>query len=104
MFEHKANRDQAYTVRLEGKSLSIRDLMEVRFTFLRMLEQRIGPPTRVVKCYRAWSSQLEWGTESMTDTQIANARVWREAWDHAFDVAAPLLSHPRNTKFHFELL
>lgn len=104
MFENKTNRDQAYTVRLEGTSLSIRDLMEVRFTFLRVLEQRIGPPTRVVKCYRAWSSQLEWGTESMTDTQIANARAWREAWEHAVGVAALLLSHPRNTKFHFELL
>jgi hypothetical protein len=104
MFDNKANRDQTYTVRLEGTSLSIRDLMEVRFTFLRVLEQRIGTPTRVVKCYRAWSSQLEWGTESMTDMQIANARVWSEAWAHATDVAAPLLSQPRNTKFHFELL
>ncbi|WP_198085433.1 hypothetical protein [Variovorax sp. E3] len=103
MFDHPTHREQPYTVRLDGQSLSIRDLMEVRFTFLRVLEQRIGSPQRVVKCYLAWSSQLESGTETMTDAQIANARVWRDAWDHASSVAVPLLSNPQATAFRFEL-
>ncbi|HEX7863677.1 MAG TPA: hypothetical protein VF555_01945 [Variovorax sp.] len=103
MFDHKANREQLYTVRLDGASLSIRDLMEVRFTFLRLLEQRIGTSSRLVKCYRAWSNQLESGIESMSDTQIANARLWREAWEHAIEIATPLLSQPQTTTFRFEL-
>ncbi|MGJ7526822.1 hypothetical protein [Variovorax sp. GB1P17] len=103
MFDHKSSREQLYTVHLEGASLSIRDLMEVRFTFLRLLEQRIGRPERVVKCYRAWSSQLESGTGTMGQAQIAHARAWREAWEHASEVAVPLLSHPHTTAFRFEL-
>lgn len=57
----------------------------------------------MVNCYLAWSSQLESGPESMTDAQIANARVWRDAWDHASDIATPLLSQPQTTAFRFEL-
>jgi len=104
MFEDTAHREQPYTVRLEGSDLSIRDLMEVRFTFLRLLEQRIGAPTHVVKCYRAWASQLESGSGALTQAQVALARAWREAWDHATEQAAPLLSNPRTTEFQFELL
>lgn len=104
MFENTAQREHPYTVRLEGADLSIRDLMEVRFTFLRLLEQHIGAPTRVVKCYRAWSSQLESGIEALSESQRANARIWRDAWAHATDVAAPLLSKPHQTAFQFELL
>ncbi|WP_432725853.1 hypothetical protein [Variovorax sp. W6] len=103
MFDHTANREQLYTVRLEGSSLTIRDLMEVRFTFLRVLEQRIGTSPRLVKCYRAWLNQLESGLDSMSDTQIANARLWREAWEHASEIATPLLSQPQTTTFRFEL-
>lgn len=103
MFDHKASREQLYTVHLEGTGLSIRDLMEVRFTFIRLLEQRIGRPERVVKCYLAWSSQLESGTRTMAQAQIAHARAWREAWAHASEVAVPLLSHPQTTVFRFEL-
>ncbi|SEK01805.1 hypothetical protein SAMN05216567_108107 [Variovorax sp. OK605] len=103
MFENTAPREQPYTVRLEGNNLSIRDLMEVRFTFLRLLEQRIGAPTRVVKCYRAWASQLESGSDALTDAQITLARAWRDAWDHASEMAGPLLSNPHTTAFQFEL-
>lgn len=103
MFEDTAHREQPYTVRLEGNDLSIRDLMEVRFTFLRLLEQRIGAPTLVVKCYRAWASQLESGSDALTETQVSLARAWRDAWDHATELAAPLLSNPRTTEFQFEL-
>jgi hypothetical protein len=104
MFENTAPREQPYTVRLEGNDLSIRDLMEVRFTFLRLLEQHIGAPAQVIKCYLAWASQLESGTDTLTDTQIGQARTWRDAWDHASEQAAPLLSNPRTTAFQFELL
>jgi len=103
MFNHTANREQLYTVRLEGTSLTIRDLMEVRFTFLRLLEQRIGPSSRLLKCYRAWLNQLESGIDSMSESQIANARLWREAWEHASEIATPLLSQPQTTTFRFEL-
>jgi len=103
MFDHTANREQLYTVRLEGTSLTIRDLMEVRFTFLRLLEQRIGPSSRLLKCYRAWLNQLESGIDSMSESQIANARLWREAWEHASEIATPLLSQPQTTTFQFEL-
>lgn len=103
MFDHSANREQLYTVRLDGTSLTIRDLMEVRFTFLRLLEQRIGPSSRLVKCYRAWLNQLESGIDSMSESQIANARLWREAWEHASEIATPLLSQPQTTTFRFEL-
>lgn len=104
MFEPTPHREPPYTIRLEGSDLSIRDLMEVRFTFLRLLEQHIGAPPRVIKCYRAWSSQLESGAETLSETQKAHARVWREAWDHATERAAPLLSRPHATAFQFELL
>lgn len=104
MFEHTAKREQPYTIRLDGSDLSIRDLMEVRFTFLRLLEEHIGAPPRVVKCYRAWTSQLESGTEALSEAQKANARAWQEAWQHASDLAAPLLSKPQTTAFQFELL
>lgn len=103
MFNHTANREQLYTVRLEGTSLTIRDLMEVRFTFLRLLEQRIGPSSRLLKCYRAWLNQLESGIDSMSESQIVNARLWREAWEHASEIATPLLSQPQTTTFQFEL-
>jgi len=103
MFDHSANREQLYTIRLDGTSLTIRDLMEVRFTFLRLLEQRIGPSSRLVKCYRAWLNQLESGIDSMSESQIANARLWREAWEHASEIATPLLSQPQATTFRFEL-
>ncbi|BEP41910.1 hypothetical protein ABL849_18785 [Variovorax sp. 375MFSha3.1] len=103
MFDHSANREQLYTIRLDGTSLTIRDLMEVRFTFLRLLEQRIGPSSRLVKCYRAWLNQLESGIDSMSESQIANARLWREAWEHASEIATPLLSQPQTTTFRFEL-
>jgi hypothetical protein len=103
MFDDTASREQAYTVRLDGNDLSIRDLMEVRFTFLRLLEQRIGAPDHVVQCYRAWTDQLESGCEALTETQRALAHAWREAWDHASEQAAPLLSNPRTTAFQFEL-
>jgi len=103
MFDHTANREQLYTIRLDGTSLTIRDLMEVRFTFLRLLEQRIGPSSRLVKCYRAWLNQLESGIDSMSESQIANARLWREAWEHASEIATPLLSQPQTTTFRFEL-
>lgn len=104
MFEHTAHREHPYTVRLEGSDLSIRDLMEVRFTFLRLLEQQIGEPPRVVKCYRAWASQLESGTDALSETQRAHARTWREAWEHAAGAAGPLLSKPESTVFLFQLL
>lgn len=104
MFDHKAHREPPYTVRLEGENLSLRDLMEVRFTFLRLLEQRLGTPSRLVKCYQAWSSQLEFGTGSMSEAQIDNARIWREAWEYASEMATPLLSQPQTTTFRFELL
>jgi len=103
MFDHSANREQLYTIRLDGTSLTIRDLMEVRFTFLRLLEQRIGPSSRLVKGYRAWLNQLESGIDSMSESQIANARLWREAWEHASEIATPLLSQPQTTTFRFEL-
>lgn len=104
MFENTAKREQPYTIRLDGSDLSIRDLMEVRFTFLRLLEEHIGAPSRVVRCYRAWTSQLESGTEALSETQKAYARAWREAWEHATGLAAPLLSKPQTTAFKFELL
>ncbi len=104
MFENTAPREHPYTVRLEGPDLSIRDLMEVRFTFLRLLEQHIGAPPRVVKCYRAWANQLESGSETLSEAQKAHARAWRDAWDHANELAAPLLSKPHCTAFQFELL
>lgn len=77
MFDHSANRERLYTVRLEGTSLTIRDLMEVR----------IGPSSRLLKCYRAWLNQLESGIDSMSESQIVNARLWREAWGHASEIA-----------------
>jgi hypothetical protein len=104
MFEPKAPREQPYTIRLEGSDLSIRDLMEVRFTFMRLLEQHIGTPPRVIKCYRAWANQLESGTEALSEAQVGYARTWREAWEHATEQAAPLLSRPHATAFQFELL
>lgn len=103
MFDNTAHREHPYTIRLEGSDLSIRDLMEVRFTFLRLLEQHIGAPPRVVKCYRAWASQLESGTEALSEAQRAHARAWRDAWEHATEMAAPLLSRPHSTAFQFEL-
>ncbi|MFM9922548.1 hypothetical protein VLK31_06110 [Variovorax sp. H27-G14] len=104
MFENTAPREPPYTVRLEGPDLSIRDLMETRFTFLRLLEQHIGAPPRVVKCYRAWASQLESGSETLSEAQKAHARTWKEAWERASEQAAPLLSKPHCTAFQFELL
>ena len=103
MFDHTANREQLYTVRLEGANLTIRDLMEVRFTFLRLLEERVGPSSRLLKCHRAWQNLLEFGIDSMSETQITHARSWREAWEHASEVATPLLSQPQTTTFRFEL-
>ncbi|MGJ7498860.1 hypothetical protein ACSFBF_00735 [Variovorax sp. ZT5P49] len=103
MFDHKPHRDHPYTIQLEGTSISIRDLMEVRVMFLRLLEQRIGASSRLVKCYRAWLTQLEFGTGSLSDAQLANARIWREAWEHAIEIATPLLSQPQTTTFRFEL-
>ncbi|MFH0131045.1 hypothetical protein ACGLHS_12610 [Variovorax sp. VaC1] len=103
MFDHHDSHEQPYTVHLDGTSLSLRDLMEVRFTFIRVLEQRIGGPAQVLKCYRAWASQMESGARTMAEAQIASARAWQEAWEHASEVTVPLLSHPQTTVFRFEL-
>lgn len=76
--------------------------MEVRFTSLRLLEPRTGPSSRPMKCCRAWPNQLESGIDSTSEMQIANARLWREAWEHAIGIATPPLGQPQTT-FRFEL-
>lgn len=95
--------EKPYTLSLEGTALTLRDFMEVPHTALRMIEERIGAPERVVACYQAWSIQLDQGLRWMTEAQIANARIWSQVWEQASEAARAQLSAPHSSSLVFRL-
>ena len=93
-----------YYVHLEGDSVTVRDMMEVRQAFLVLLENALGGPERVVVCFRAWTMQMENGFQWMDEKDVSYARAWQETFAHAQDAARKLLSRPDSSNFVFKLV
>ncbi|ODU14198.1 MAG: hypothetical protein BGP22_32630 [Variovorax sp. 67-131] len=77
--------------------------MVVRQVFLRLIEEALGPPERVVTCFRAWSKEMAPENESLSDRELADARAWRHSCELATEKAKAMLSSPRTVEFVFEL-
>ncbi|WP_198087312.1 hypothetical protein [Variovorax sp. E3] len=92
-----------YGVRLEGQGVTLRDTMVVRQIFLMLIEEALGPPERVVACFRAWSKEMAPENESLNDKELADARAWRQSCEQATAKAKTMLSSPRTVEFVFEL-
>jgi hypothetical protein len=93
-----------YYVHLEGDSVTVRDMMEVRQAFLVLLENALGGPERVIACFRAWTMQMENGFQWMDEKDVSDARAWQETFAHAQDAARKLLSRPDSSNFVFKLV
>jgi hypothetical protein len=92
-----------YSVHLDGDGVTLRDTMVVRQVFLRLIEDALGSPERVVACFRAWSKETAPSGELLNDHELADARAWRQSCEQATTKAKAMLSSPNTVEFVFEL-
>jgi len=99
----KSTASRNYVIRVEGKNATVKDVMVAGFCYRVLLEEAIGSPAMVVRCFQAWTKEQSHGIDLMSKTEIAQARAWHKAHRYAHREASPLLSSPQALSFVFRL-
>ncbi|WP_139140210.1 hypothetical protein [Variovorax boronicumulans] len=92
-----------YVVHVKGQNFTLKDVMVAADIYRLRIEEQIGDPLRVVKCFQAWSKERHHGIEHLNRTEAQLAREWLNAQHQADKAARQLLSSPQTLGFDFKL-
>lgn len=92
-----------YVVHVKGQNFTLKDVMVAADIYRLRIEEQIGDPVRVVRCFEAWSKELRHGIEKLNRSEAKLAREWLNAQHQADKVARQLLSSPQTLSFDFKL-
>ena len=95
--------EHLYTVEIEGRNVTVRDVMVAAFIYRIKLEELLGSPRQVPHCYRLWRRLEQADQPPMTHLDIQHAAAWREAHEQAWQVAQVFLTDPHTKTFVLRL-
>lgn len=95
--------EHLYTIEVEGRNVTVRDVMVAAFTYRIKLEELLGSPRQVAHCYRLWHRLERLDEPPMTRLDIKYATAWRDAHAQAWQVAQVFLTDPHTKTFVLRL-
>ncbi|RIX81949.1 hypothetical protein [Acidovorax cavernicola] len=95
--------EHLYTVEVEGRNVTVRDVMVAAFTYRIKLEELLGSSRQVAHCYRLWRRLEQLDEPPMTRLDIKYATAWRDAHQMAWQAAHVFLTDPHTKTFVLRL-